>query len=132
MLLTAEMSSRFRAVFSFGPVSRADAYGRDLLPVDFSRFESREAILRMPDTWLPSIRGRVFILEGEAQGNIGALRIMKQKNTNPLVTFVPVPGATHFSILAAANKLLATKILADTGATPMISATPQEIQAAMH
>ncbi len=131
VLLTGELSARFRAVFAFGPVGSVDRYGNAFVPVDFSKLDPNELKLRAPEAWLPAIGSRVFVLEGEAQGNIAELRGMQARNHNPLVTFVPVPGATHFSILAPATDVIAAKIVRDTGPQTTISLAADEIAAAM-
>ena len=130
VLLTAEITSRFRAVISFGPVASGEVYGQDLLPVDFSKLDARETQLRRPALWLDSIRSRTLVLEGEEGGNGYHLNLMKKLNRNPMVTFVPVPGANHFSILAPANALLARKIIEDVGPNSTLSVSASEITTA--
>ncbi len=44
-----------------------------------------------------------------------------------MVDFLPVTGATHFSILAPMNSLIARKILADPGPTTNIAYSEQEL-----
>ena len=129
VLLTAEISNRFRAVFSFGPVDDVSYYGKNLLPVDFTKLDPRETSLRAPINWLSSVRSRVFVIEGQ-QGNISSLIELKQKSTNPLISFLAVNGASHFSVLAPSNELIAKKILNDTGPKVQISLTEQELNAA--
>lgn len=126
-LLTAEVTVRFRAVISFGPVASGEVYGQDLLPVDFSKLDAREIQLRRPALWLDSIRSRTLVLEGEDGGNGYHLKLMKKLTHNPAVTFVPVPGVDHFSILAPANALLAKKIIEDVGPTSTLSISASEI-----
>ena len=41
---------------------------------------------------------------------VASPRSMSQRSTNPLVSFVPVDGATHFTILAPVNALIASKL----------------------
>jgi dienelactone hydrolase len=110
VLLTGEMSNRFRAVFSFGPAGDVSGY-----PPQFKQFDTanrREVELRSPMHWLDSIKSPVFVLEG-AQGN--DIQPMKNANKNDKVKFFVVAGASHFSILAPATNLVARKILGDTG-----------------
>jgi acetyl esterase/lipase len=128
-LLTAEASKRFRAVFAFGAVSNATNYGQDLLPVDFSKYDSMETILRMPGYWLPSVKERLFVIEGTS-GNIEHLEFMRKQSTNPNIVFLAVNGATHFSVLAPSNELIAQKILKDEGSSTNIQITEAELQAA--
>jgi acetyl esterase/lipase len=129
-LLTAEASARFRAVFAFGPVGKVQDYGPDLVPVNFSRFDAREASLRSPDLWLDSAAGRVFVIEGTG-GNIRPFTAMRSKSRNPLVTFLAVDGASHFSVLAPANEVIARAILADTGPATRIELSEAQLATAL-
>jgi acetyl esterase/lipase len=125
VLLVAESTDRFRAVFSFGPASDVSYYPPELIPFDTSN--PREVALRSPGRWLSSIHGPTFVFEGTRQGNLASLQAMAKATNNPAVHFLPVQGATHFSILAPTNALIARKILADTGPTTNITFTEQEL-----
>jgi hypothetical protein len=46
---------------------------------------------------------------------------------SPNVHFCVIPGVTHFSILAPANRRIADKILGDSGATSNIQFTDQDL-----
>jgi alpha/beta superfamily hydrolase len=129
-LLVAESSNRFRAVFSFGPVANVASYGADSVPI--SSTDYREVALRSPGVWLHSIRGPVFVMEGQSQGNVSELLTMSemaQKVKNSLVQFLLARGANHFSILAPANQLIAQKILRDEGSTTNMSITDYDLNA---
>jgi hypothetical protein len=56
-----------------------------------------------------------------------SLEAMARASTNPMVHFLPVNGASHFSILAPTNALIARKILADAGPTTTIAFSEQEL-----
>jgi dienelactone hydrolase len=129
-LLVAESSTRFRAVFAFGPVANAASYGADAVPISLTDY--REIALRAPGVWLHSIRVPVFVMEGQSQGNVTellAMTEMAQKVKNPLVQFILARGANHFSILAPANQLIAQKILRDEGTATNMSITDYELNA---
>lgn len=116
VMLVAEMSGRFRAVFSFGPVDNVLGYGPEYLPFDTSN--QTEVELRSPIRWLESARSPLFVFEGRNQpGNYKALQAIARAPRNRLVQIAPVPGVNHFSILAPMNELIAAKILRDDGAT---------------
>ncbi|MDQ1831513.1 alpha/beta hydrolase family protein [Massilia scottii] len=123
-LLTAETSTRFRAVFSFGPVDEIDGYGGRF--TSFNPANPREAALRSPGRWLASVRSPVFVIEG-AGGNIDSLLAMRSATRNPQIRFVPVKGADHFNVLAPANRVIAQKILGDSGAATNITLSATEI-----
>jgi len=125
-LLVSEYSDRFRAVFSFGPVSDVRGYGTQFNPYDLS--DDKEVEVRSPRHWLASIKSPTFVLEGSStDSNIGELHAMKKLNSNPLAQFYPVRGADHFSSLAPTNRLIAQKILADSGPKCNLSFTEDEL-----
>jgi pimeloyl-ACP methyl ester carboxylesterase len=132
-LLTAEQTPRFRAVFAFGPVAAAWVYGPDFVGIDLQKLpDRREDELRTPWRWLADVSRRTFVIEGTSGGNVDSLRFMAKHNKNPQIRFVEIPGATHFNALAAANDVIAQKILADgAGATSTIEVTAGEIIAKM-
>jgi dipeptidyl aminopeptidase/acylaminoacyl peptidase len=125
VLLVAEATDRFRAVFSFGPASDVSYYPSEFIPFDTSN--RREVELRSPGRWLSSIHGPTFVFEGTEQGNLSSLQAMAKATKNPTVHFLPVKGATHFSILAPTNALIARKILADTAPKSNLAFTEQEL-----
>jgi dipeptidyl aminopeptidase/acylaminoacyl peptidase len=126
-MLVAECSPHFRDVFAFGPVDDVSGYGADsgFLPFDISN--TQEVKLRSPGYWLDSITSPVWAIEGTKEGNISSLEAMKNASSNPNVHFISVEGATHFSVLAPTNRLLARKILRDTSATTNIFLTDDEL-----
>ncbi|MFL5245512.1 MAG: alpha/beta hydrolase family protein [Gemmataceae bacterium] len=125
VLLVAESSDAFRAVFSFGPVDDVAGYGRQYLPFDISN--RREIELRSPGRWLQYIHIPVFVFEGTEKGNLASLQAMARTSTNPQVHFFPVKGADHFSILVPTTRLIAQQIQRDTGPDCNLAFTEQEL-----
>ena len=125
VLLVAECSDRFRAVFSFGPMDNVAKYPREYLPFDTA--SAREIELRSPGRWLHSIKSPVFVFEGTTQGNLDALLAMEQASTNPNVHFLAVSGKDHFGTLAPTNRLIAAKLLRDDGPTTNLKFTEEEL-----
>ena len=126
-MLVAECSDRFRAVFAFGPADGVLGYPPEYLP--FNTSDPTEILLRSPGRWLPSVRSPLFVFEGTNQpANIDSLRAMALASQNPLIRFLPVPGADHFSILAPLNDRIAAKILRDEGKTTNIAFSPEELK----
>jgi len=125
VLLVAECSDRFRAVFSFGPADNVKDYPDEFLPFDTS--SSREIEVRSPGRWLGSIKSPTFVFEGTKDGNLGSLNAMSRSSKNPKVQFFPVNGATHFSILFPTNRIIATKILRDNGPECKLNFTSVEL-----
>lgn len=127
VMLVAEVDSRFRATFAFGPVIDVSEYG-EVFPLPVTG--ATETRLRSPGYWLDSIRSPVFVFEGALRpSNIDDLEEMQSGNTNPLARFLRVPGANHFSILAPATRLIAQRILADTGGETNIAFTQADLEA---
>ena len=128
-LLTTEAGSRFRAVFSLGPVGDLTNYGDDALV--FDRSDKREAALRAPIRWMQGITSPTFVFEGASgRSNIASLRALSRAPHSAAAHFYPVSGADHFSTIQRISRLIAAKILADKEAATPISFTAAEIDAA--
>jgi dipeptidyl aminopeptidase/acylaminoacyl peptidase len=123
-LLTAEMTGKFRAIFSFGPVDRVFGYGPEYAPYDTSN--QQEFQLRDPILWLSNITSPTFVFEGTQDGNLDSLERMQRESRNPRVQFFPVKGMNHFDLLHPLTGLLAQKILSDTGEKSNITILPGE------
>jgi hypothetical protein len=124
-MLVAESTDRFRAVFAFGPVDRISRYGGNFV-YHANGGDPKEDLLRSPENWLDSVKRPLFVIEG-SDGNSVALRAMREKNTNGRIQFVEVEGQDHFGILGPANAVIASKILADTGAASGITLQAGEL-----
>ncbi len=112
VLLVAESSNRFRAVFCFGPVSDVSGYGGQYLTCALTDQELR---LRSPGNWLHGIKSPTFVFEGDLEGNGEDLQAMQRSNSNPQVHFQLIRGYSHFSILAPMNQKLAQSVAQDRG-----------------
>ena len=126
VLLVAECSDRFRAVFSFGPAESITGYDREYTAA-VNMSDRREVELRSPGRWLHSVQSPTFVFEGTVQGNLPSLVAMQKANTNPKAHFYAVKGANHFSILAPTNRLIAQKVLKDDGAETNLAFTEAEL-----
>jgi len=130
VLLAAECSSRFRAVFSVGPSHDLHEFPPQFDQV-FKTFDfanEMEYELRNPALWLHSIKSPVFVFAGTVNdGALSSLRVMKAKSKNSKIQFYEVVGANHFDICAPTNQLIAQKILADTGPECSITFTAEEL-----
>ncbi|MDB5340883.1 MAG: Alpha/beta hydrolase family protein [Planctomycetaceae bacterium] len=125
VLLVAECSDRFRAVFSFGPVTEIQKYGADFMPFDRSDHFEREA--RSPSNWLFMIKNPTFVFEGTEEGNVDELHDMASTD-NTSVHCLEIKGGTHFSVLAPTTTLIASKILLDDGPKCNLSFTEDELK----
>lgn len=131
VLLVAESTDRFRAVFSFGPVEDISGYGpdNDFTPFDFSN--PQEIKLRSPIHWLAGVSSPTFVFEGTAQPtNDDSLRAMDAKSSNSNLHFYAVRGTNHFSVLAPVNRFLAGKVLQDDRPKCNLSFTEDEVNRA--
>jgi acetyl esterase/lipase len=130
VLLVAESSDKFRAVFSFGPVSDVSGYPEQYCP--FDRGNRKEVEVRSPGRWLGGIRSPTFVFEGATgRGNADELRAMARASANPKVKFFPVGRADHFTVLAPVNRLIASKILTDDGPTTNLTFSGEELNEAV-
>lgn len=116
VLLVAESTNKFRAVFSFGPVSSALVYGSDNLTYDVDNKE--ENILRAPGAWMSDIVTPTYIIEGnDGMSNISELLLLKKIATKKAYTnihFYEINGKDHFSGLQPASVIVAKQIMTDT------------------
>jgi acetyl esterase/lipase len=126
-LLVAEISDRFRAVFAYGPVDNVAGYGEDSGFLPFNLRNRQEVKLRSPGFWLGSVQSPTWVFEGAQRGNTSCLRTMAKNSTNPKLYFIEVNAATHFTILAPNNELIAQKILGDTGDSCNVELSMEEV-----
>lgn len=126
-LLVAASSDKYRAVFAFGPVGNPAGYGGSFVYCDPN--DAREMELRSPERWVNTIKCPTFVFEGTVGGNVDSLREMSRASTNPTVRYLPVQGANHFDVLAPVNKLIADRILKDTGNESNLAFTEAELAA---
>jgi dienelactone hydrolase len=127
VMLAAESSDRFRAVFSFGPADDISRYGpKSEYTAAVNAADPREVELRSPGRWLHSIKSPTFVFEGTG-GNLSSLQAMKRASINPKAHFYEVKGADHFNILAPTNRLVAQKILKDDGPETNLAFTEAEL-----
>jgi alpha/beta superfamily hydrolase len=128
-LLTAEASTRFKAVFAFGAVSRMNRYPDALVP-DSVLANSTENKLRSPIHWLDGISTPTWLIEGaESPGNRDELDDMCQHTRNPVVHCIVAPGFDHFSVLGSVSRVVAARLaVASTGVG--FTLRPQDFQRA--
>jgi dienelactone hydrolase len=123
-LLVAEAApTRFRAVFSFGPVADAGRYA-GFIP---SLADDAEARVRSPGRFLWAIRSPTFIIEGSMSPNARDLPTLSASAREAPVKTFAVKGADHFNVLAPVSVVLARKILADDADSSGITLTDAEL-----
>lgn len=128
VLLTAEYSDRFRAVFSLAPVSDVRGYPEGVKP-PLAKRDARGFELRSPIYWLNFIKSPVYVFEGDrSPSNIGDLKRLARAPRNPSVHFYSVTGADHVGSREPVLSLMAKKIAADAGAQFNMSFTEKELE----
>ena len=127
-LLASEYTDKFRAVFCFGAVDEIKYHNNTQFTFDTTIED--EYVMRSPVYWLDNVKSPTFLIEG-SEGNSANLTRMLQASDNDKISGYVIEGADHFSVLAPITRVLAQKILADTGAEPNISITQEELDSAM-
>ena len=108
LLVAAMEKNPFKAIIAFGPIHSTAQYGTENVPFDVK--DKMEMVGRAPVVFLNIIATDTWVIEG-TEGNIEALRLMKEQSKNPKVRFVEVPG-NHFQNLAPLNAIIAKHIMA--------------------
>ncbi len=124
VLLVAACPNPFRAIVSFGPANDMAGYDDEFIP--FSKKDPKEFRLRAPERWLYAMESPTFVFEG-SDGNWQPLRSMAKASKNPKVKFFEIAKAGHFEVLEPTNKLIAAKILSDTGKVCSLTFTANEL-----
>jgi dipeptidyl aminopeptidase/acylaminoacyl peptidase len=106
-LLAAERGGAMQGVIAFGPTDDIGGYGQNPLRFDVGNAQERAA--RSPGLHLGDVVAPTLVIEGST-GNSEALRAMRAENRNPAVTFLEISGATHFTVIAPLNALLAGRL----------------------
>lgn len=127
-LLASEYTDKFRAVFAFGPTDEVKYHNPTQFTFDTS--DKEEFTMRSPIHWLDDVTSPTFLIEGEG-GNASNLKTIQKKSENDNIHCYIVEDADHFTVLAPLTRLVADKILADTGSECTITLTDEELQTAM-
>lgn len=127
-LLAAEYTDKFRSVFCFGAVDEIKYHNNTQFTFDTT--DDDEYTMRSPIYWLDDVKTPTFLIEG-SEGNGDNLLRMKEATQNENIHCYLMEDADHFAPLAPLTRLLAQKILEDTGEEPSIALTQEELDAAM-
>lgn len=127
-LLASEYTDKFRAVFAFGVVDKIEYHNNSQFTFDTNNKE--EYKMRSPIYWLDSVKSPTFLIEG-SDGNSANLKNIQKTSTNENIHCYVIDGADHFSVLAPLTRVVAQKIIQDTGTEPNISITQEELDTAM-
>ena len=127
-LLASEYTDKFRAVFCFGAVDEIKYHNNSQFTFDTDNVD--EHVMRSPIYWLDNVKSPTFLVEGR-DGNSENLERIQEVSENDNIHCYVIDGEDHFSVLAPATRLIAEKILEDTGDVPAITITQEELEAAM-
>ncbi|MDE7272746.1 MAG: prolyl oligopeptidase family serine peptidase [Lachnospiraceae bacterium] len=127
-LLTAEYTDKFRAVFGFGAVDKIEYHNNSQFTFDTDNEE--EYKMRSPIYWLDSVKTPTFLIEG-SEGNSSNLKSIESTSQNDNIHCYIMEGEDHWSVLAPLTRVIAQKILADTGEECNIAITQEELDEAM-
>lgn len=108
VMLVAESTDRFKAVFSLGPVSLASDYGGEYVYCDPR--DEKEIALRSPLPWLHCVKSPLYVFEGDDGGNWDTIKIMEKANTNPQIHFFNIPRHDHFTVISPLATHLAAQV----------------------
>lgn len=127
-LLAAEYTDKFRAVFGFGAVDKIEYHNNSQFTFDTDNEE--EYRMRSPVYWLDCVKTPTFLIEGSG-GNAMNLKNIERTSENDNIHCYIMEGQDHWTVLAPLTRVLAQKILADTGAVCNIAVTQEELDEAM-
>jgi dipeptidyl aminopeptidase/acylaminoacyl peptidase len=128
-LLVAASRPPVRAVFAFGPTDRIERYGTTHTALDEAKGD--ELIIRSPVAVLAQATAPIYVIEGDTGGNAGAFAGLKAAAGTAPVRFLKVKGATHFSVLAPATEMIASRLAAEAAGGAPFAVTEEELSAAV-
>lgn len=127
LVAAAAPKGLFRAVISFGPAADIGLYGE---PWDSAPPCERE--LRSPLWFMSSITSPTFIIEGaRTLGNATGLPFLKERAGDAPVEVFKVRSADHFTVLQPVSRVLADKLMVDTGPSTNLKVSLEELEAAV-
>lgn len=132
-LLGNEYQNGFRAAFSLGGIPDLKlrlSLGPTSVGPSFNTQNPREFYLRSPRTFVKHLKSPTYYFEGSRNYWNKELRIMEENAKRVGVPFhaYSIPGGDHFSIILPVTRLIAQKILHDTGAQPHIDFSPADFE----
>jgi acetyl esterase/lipase len=135
VLLAAVSTDQYRAAFSFGgapDIERVVTNGKGYGNTPFDHRSKEECRLRSAIHFVGAIKRPTFYFEGESSSYNNEAALMKQQAQLAGVPFEAfmIRSGSHFTILDPITRLVARKILQDTGTTCNIQLTAAEVQEA--
>ena len=128
-LMAAVLSPRLKGAYAFGPLDDISRYAT-FVPV-LDKIEGQELRMRNPVSFVEHLRVPTQVIEGRNGGNVGAFDALRTAAKGAPLSFLEVPGATHFSVLAPVTELLARKLMDAKADAPPVQLTEAEVREAV-
>ncbi|MCP1224712.1 prolyl oligopeptidase family serine peptidase [Sebaldella sp. S0638] len=129
-LLGNEYSRGFRAAFSLGGIPDLELRlkGSMRVAIPFNTKNPEELKVRSPRTYMKSLQSPTFYFEGEEDYwfEFDEMKKIAKENNIPLYIY-DIKGGDHFNIITPVTKIIAEKILNDTGEKANITFTKEDI-----
>lgn len=130
-LLGNEYSKGFRAAFSLGGIpdlKLRTQYGSMQVAIPFNKENPEEFKIRSPRNYMKSLQSPTFYFEGEKYywEEFDEMQKIAGENNIPLYIY-NIKGGDHFDIVTPVTKMIAEKILNDTGGKTNITFTKEDI-----
>ncbi|RKH12271.1 peptidase [Corallococcus praedator] len=128
-LIAAAHAPRLKGAYVFGPTHDVSEYGRTGTALD--RATGPELWMRNPVSFVEALRVSTQVIEGSDHGNTDAIEPLRKAAKGAPLSFLLVPGATHFSVLAPVTELLARRLAAAPAEAPTVVLTDAETREAV-
>ena len=130
-LLGNEYSKGFRAAFSLGGIpdlKLRTQYGSMQVAIPFNKENPEEFKIRSPRNYMKSLQSPTFYFEGEKYywEEFDEMQKIAGENNIPLYIY-NIKGGDHFDIVTPVTRMIAEKILNDTGEKTNITFTKEDI-----
>ena len=130
-LLGNEYSKGFRAAFSLGGIpdlKLRTQYGSMQVAIPFNKENPEEFKIRSPRNYMKSLQSPTFYFEGEKYywEEFDEMQKIAKENNIPLYIY-NIKGGDHFDIVTPVTRMIAEKILNDTGEKTNITFTKEDI-----
>ena len=123
-LIAAAHAPRLKGAYVFGPTHDVSEYGRTGTALD--RATGPELWMRNPVSFVEYLRVPTQVIEGSDEGNTDAFEPLRKAAKSAPLSFLLVPGATHFTVLAPVTELLARKLVDAKADAPTVTLTDAE------
>ncbi|NOJ95405.1 prolyl oligopeptidase family serine peptidase [Corallococcus coralloides] len=124
-LMAAVLSPRLKGAYAFGPVADVSGYAH-YAPL-LGQARGPELWMRNPVSYVEHLRVPTQVIEGSDEGNMGAFEQLRVAAKDAPLSFLSVPGATHFSVLAPVTELLAKRLMDAKADGPAVRLTDAEV-----